>query len=155
MEKLVVFSWIPSGLCFVYEGFFEFCCDTPCGRVFYGWCVWTSIGIGAKLVMHDIVSPLAPPIQFTSFHQIHILAQTISITYYPLKITNTTFSWTTYIHVWMACWFILILTLVKEEDYFYTNSLLSKDNFMFKVSTSHVRIYKSIYTYVWSNHYLT
>jgi hypothetical protein len=71
------------------------------------------------------------------------------------KSTNTTFSWTTYIHVWMASWFILILTFVKEEDYFYTNSLLCKENFMFQISTSHVRIYKSIYTYIWSNHYLT
>lgn len=35
--------------------------------------------------MHDIVSILGPHIQFTSFHQIHTLAQPISITYYPLK----------------------------------------------------------------------
>jgi hypothetical protein len=33
--KFGCFSWIPNGLCFVDEGFFEICCDTPCGRVFY------------------------------------------------------------------------------------------------------------------------
>jgi hypothetical protein len=33
--KIGCFSWIPSGLCFVDEGFFEICCHTPCGKVFY------------------------------------------------------------------------------------------------------------------------